>query len=84
MTEPPTDNIDPSVFTDPHFLAALLTFQDHLYSGWMTEAHNEKLCAFKEGLADGTLHVPYKDEVWSQNVRQDDIANSQPGLQPAR
>ncbi|EIN11273.1 hypothetical protein PUNSTDRAFT_124709 [Punctularia strigosozonata HHB-11173 SS5] len=60
------DLLDPTVFSEPNFVAAALTFQDHLYSGYMTEAHKAKVERYKRGLVDGTLHAPWKDEVWEQ------------------
>lgn len=59
---------DPAVFTDPHFTAALLTFQDHLYSSWLTAAHGTVVETFKRGLLDGSMHAPYKDETWAQSL----------------
>ena len=59
--------VDLSTFTDPHFLAAARTFQDHLYSGWLTEAHAEKVKKFQTETRLGTLHVPWKDEVWERD-----------------
>jgi hypothetical protein len=61
------DTIDLSVFTDPHFLASAHTFQDHVYTGWMTEAHSEKVQIFERGVLDGSLHAPWKDEVWQRD-----------------
>lgn len=66
--------VDLSIFTDPHFLASAHTFQDHMYTGWMTDAHLEKVQKFEKGVVDGSLHAPWKDEVWqrdnSAKVRQ--------------
>jgi hypothetical protein len=70
ITAPSPDNLDPAVFTDPHFVASLMTFQDHLYSGWMTAKHKAKLADYERGIRDGTLHAPYKDEVWDAEHRQ--------------
>ncbi|KAF7323623.1 ASXH domain-containing protein [Mycena kentingensis (nom. inval.)] len=58
--------LDPAVFTDAHFLAATRTFQDHLFSGWRSDAHGEKLKKYVTGTRDGTLAAPWKDEVWEQ------------------
>ena len=55
-----------SVFTDPHFLAASRTFQDHLYYGWFSAAHLEKVRDFQETVRNGTLAAPWKDEVWNR------------------
>jgi Asx homology domain len=64
---PPSDMLDLSVFTDPHFLAAARTFQDHIYSDWMSDAHREKVNKFQAAIRDGTLAVAWKDEVWEKN-----------------
>ncbi|KIM37513.1 hypothetical protein M413DRAFT_423424 [Hebeloma cylindrosporum] len=56
-----------SVFTDPHFLAAARTFQDHLYLGWFTDAHAEKVRQFQEGVMKGTMSAPWKDEIWERD-----------------
>ncbi|KAJ7255397.1 Asx homology domain-containing protein [Mycena rebaudengoi] len=59
--------VDTSVFTDAHFLAASRTFQDHLYSNWLSDVHAEKVRKYEEGIKDGTLAAPWKDEVWESN-----------------
>jgi hypothetical protein len=61
--------VDTSVFTDAHFLAASRTFQDHLYSysNWLSDAHAEKVGKYEEGIKDGTLAAPWKDEIWERN-----------------
>jgi len=61
------DTLDPSVFTDPHFLASAHTFQDHMFTGWMTDAHLERVRKFESGVADGSLHAPWKDEAWQMD-----------------
>ena len=54
------------IFSDPHFLAASRTFQDHLYYGWFSAAHREKVSDFEETVRNGTLAAPWKDEVWNR------------------
>lgn len=54
-------------FIDPHFLAAARTFQDHLYSNWFSEAHIQKVRRYEEGIANGTLASPWKDETWERD-----------------
>ena len=66
----PSDILDTSIFTDPHFLAAARTFQDHIYSDWMSDAHREKVTKFKGGIRDGTLAAAWKDDVWYKNNKQ--------------
>ena len=58
-----------SIFSDPHFLAASRTFQDHLYFGWFSAAHREKVKDFQESVRNGTLAAPWKDEVWNREHR---------------
>lgn len=58
------DTMDPNIFTDPHFLAAAHTFQDHIFTGWTTDGHIEKRRKFEAGVEDGSMHAPWKDEVW--------------------
>ena len=54
-------------FNDSHFLAALRTFQDHLYLNWFTDAHRAKVQEFQEGIQNGTLAAPWKDEGWEKD-----------------
>jgi Asx homology domain len=61
---PPSGMLDTSVFTDPHFLAAARTFQDHIYSNWMSDAHREKVKRFQASIRDGTLAAAWKDDLW--------------------
>ncbi|KXN89536.1 hypothetical protein AN958_05562 [Leucoagaricus sp. SymC.cos] len=55
-----------NIFHDAHFLDAAHTFQDHLFSGWFTAAHHEKLAVYLDGIRNGTLSAPWKDEVWER------------------
>lgn len=69
--EPPNTNyndteLNLSIFSDSHFLAASRTFQDHLYLGWFSAAHLEKVRDFQEAVRNGTLAAPWKDEVWQR------------------
>jgi hypothetical protein len=63
----PEPELNLSVFTDPHFLAAARTFQDHLYFGWLTDAHVEKVRQFQAGVVSGEMAAPWKDEVWERD-----------------
>jgi len=63
----PSDMLNTCVFTDPHFLAAARTFQDHIYSDWMSDVHLEKVNKFQAGIRDGTLAAAWKDDVWNKN-----------------
>ena len=62
-----SDMLDTSVFTDPHFLAAARTFQDHIYSDWMSDSHSEKVNKFQAGIRDGSLAAAWKDDAWDKN-----------------
>lgn len=66
------ETLDMSFFTDPHFLAALRTFQDHLYTGWMTPSHKMDVDVYRQGIRDGKLHAPWKDQVWERDHREED------------
>lgn len=71
------DLVDTSLFTDPHFLAAAHTFQDHLYSNWLSEAQAEKMKKYEQGIKDGSLAAPWKDEVWERdNAREEPTATT--------
>jgi hypothetical protein len=59
--------LNPSIFNDPHFLAAAHTFQDHMYSNWLSDAHAEKVRMFQDAIRDGSLAAPWKDEVWERD-----------------
>jgi len=59
--------LNPSIFNDPHFLAAAHTFQDHMYSNWLSDGHAEKVRMFQDGIRDGSLAAPWKDEVWERD-----------------
>ncbi|KAJ7150928.1 Asx homology domain-containing protein [Mycena crocata] len=63
--------VDSSLFSDPHFLAAAHTFQDHLYSNWLSDAHAEKVKKYEQGTQDGSLAAPWKDEVWERENEQE-------------
>lgn len=63
----PEFELNLSVFTDPHFLAAARTFQDHLYLGWFTDAHVKKVRQFQEGVVSGEMAAPWKDVVWERD-----------------
>ncbi|KAI0308899.1 Asx homology domain-containing protein, partial [Amylostereum chailletii] len=57
---------------ESHFLAAMRTWQDHLYTGWLTDAHMEKVRVFEESIRAGRTHVPWKDEVWEREHREEE------------
>ncbi|SJL18545.1 uncharacterized protein ARMOST_22139 [Armillaria ostoyae] len=63
--------LDPSIFTDAHFLSAAHTFQDHIFSGWASDSHTAKVEKSKQGIRDGTLSAPYKDEEWDNQNGND-------------
>jgi hypothetical protein len=77
LSEQVPESLDPMLFSDSHFLAALRTFQDHLHSGWLTEDHRTKVNKYHAGIEDGTLHAAWKDEAWSRSqVEEDPIATT--------
>lgn len=59
--------LHPGFFNDPHLLAACRTFQDHLYLNWFSESHTRKVAKFQQGITDGTMAAPWKDEVWERD-----------------
>lgn len=63
----PDAEVNLAFFTDPHFLAAERTFQDHLYLNWFSEAHCARVEKFKEGIKSGTLAAPWKDQIWERD-----------------
>ena len=77
---PSPDELNPSFFTDPHFLAAAHTFQDHLCSGWMSDEHLEKVASVQRGIRDGTLHAPWKDAVWEQDHESAGVLRTSRGV----
>ncbi|KAJ7669424.1 Asx homology domain-containing protein [Mycena polygramma] len=66
--------IDTSLFTDAHFLAAAHTFQDHLYSNWLSDTHAEKVKKYEQGIKDGSFAAPWKDEVWERDNQKEEPA----------
>ncbi|KAH8827161.1 hypothetical protein DL96DRAFT_1235844 [Flagelloscypha sp. PMI_526] len=58
--------LDPAIFTDAHFLSAARTLQDHIFSGWKTKVQEEKELKYLEGIRNGSLHAPWKDDEWVQ------------------
>jgi len=74
LSERVQETLDPTFFSDPHFLAALRTFQDHLHNGWLTEEHRMKVNRYQAGIEGGTLHAAWKDEAWSQSQVEGDAA----------
>ncbi|KAF8804207.1 hypothetical protein BYT27DRAFT_7243935 [Phlegmacium glaucopus] len=65
-----------NIFSDPHFLAASRTFQDHLYLGWFSAAHLEKVEDFQKAVRNGTLAAPWKDEVWERENQASRLLSS--------
>ena len=85
LSEQVPEALDPMLFSDSHFLAALRTFQDHLHSGWLTEDHRTKVNRYRAGIEDGTFHAAWKDEAWSQSqVEETVVAASKSGSIPQR
>ncbi|KAF5331815.1 hypothetical protein D9611_008903 [Ephemerocybe angulata] len=64
----PLPEVDvPTFFTDPHFLAAARTFQDHIYSNWLSDTHIAKVAQFNRDLESGAVAVSWKDEQWLED-----------------
>ncbi|KAF8578524.1 hypothetical protein K439DRAFT_1638738 [Ramaria rubella] len=61
-----TSEPQPCFFADPFFEAGAKTFQDHLYSGWLTPAHRALVREYTEKAQMGELHAPWKDQVWAE------------------
>ncbi|KAJ7931289.1 Asx homology domain-containing protein [Mycena leptocephala] len=61
-----------SLFTDAHFLAAAHTLQDHIYSNWLSDTHVEKVKKYEQGIKDGSLAAPWKDEVWERDNQKEE------------
>jgi hypothetical protein len=40
--------------------------KDHLYSGWLTPAHDALVREYIANLQKGKMHAPWKDDVWSE------------------
>ena len=59
-----TEADEAALFSDSHFLSAARTFQDHIYSNWLSDAHQAKVAKFDADLRNGTLAVQWKDEQW--------------------
>ena len=73
--------VDPNFFSDLHFLAAAHTFQDHIYSGWLTDEHKAKVKDWEEAVREGKTAAPWKDEEWEKNAaaeaeEENEAANS--------
>ncbi|KAG8752327.1 hypothetical protein FRC14_007136 [Serendipita sp. 396] len=56
----------------PSFESALVTFQDQLYSGWLTTKHRNDVEKFSNGINSGEAHAPWKDEAWEIEQRRED------------
>ncbi|KAI0740462.1 Asx homology domain-containing protein [Earliella scabrosa] len=59
--------LDPAVFSSPFFLSAAHTWQDHLFSSWLTQKASDDLEKFSQGAQDGSLHADWKDEAWERD-----------------
>ena len=52
--------------------------QDHLYTGWYTATHRRLVEKHIEAVRAGTLHAPWKDEVWERDYGFDEYDNEDP------
>lgn len=48
------------------------TLQDHLYSGWFAPKHLSEIEKYREGVQDASMHAPWKDSTWMEQVDQGD------------
>lgn len=63
----PKRTLNFAVFNDSYFLDAAHTFQDHLCSDWLSSTHTEKVNTYLDGIRDGTMASPWKDDVWERD-----------------
>ncbi|OCB91582.1 hypothetical protein A7U60_g1153 [Sanghuangporus baumii] len=63
------DDFHPSRRQDGHQKACLHSARhsDHLFTGWFTSAHRELVEKHLSGTRAGSLHAPWKDEVWDRD-----------------
>lgn len=78
-------DLDLGCFKDGHFLSAMQTFQDHLYTGWMMDAHKEMVEFYKSAIENGTLHATWKDEAWEgDELDEEDVVAAAPAAARAQ
>lgn len=66
-TDPLPATLDPSFFNNPFFLSGAKTFQDHVFSSWLTKTARELVLQYEQGVRDGNLHAEWKDEEWQRD-----------------
>lgn len=72
-----TEVEEAALFSDSHFLSAARTFQDHIYSNWLSDAHQARVAKFDADLRNGSLAVQWKDEQWlEENPTFNDSASA--------
>lgn len=59
--------VDPVFFNNSFFLSGSRTFQDHVFSGWLTKKSKDAVLQYEQGIKDGTLHAEWKDEEWERD-----------------
>ena len=67
------ETLDPTFFNNSFFLSGAMTFQDHIFSGWLSKRAKDEVAQYEQGVTDGSLHAEWKDEQWSREhptVRQ--------------
>ncbi|PVF97011.1 hypothetical protein CPB86DRAFT_735659 [Serendipita vermifera] len=82
-TESVGREVELSFFNCPFFRSAQVTFQDHLYSGWLTKKHLEDVEKFQKGVEEGTLHAPWKDDLWEEDQREATRGDQAPRQRPS-
>lgn len=65
--DPLPATLDPSFFNNPFFLSGAKTFQDHVFSSWLTKTARELVLQYEQGVRDGSLHAEWKDEEWQRD-----------------
>lgn len=70
--------LDPAFFTAPFFLSASKTFQDHLYSSWLTNQSKQSATQCEEILRQGIMHAEWKDAVWEREYLPQDASTASP------
>ncbi|KAI0086780.1 hypothetical protein BDY19DRAFT_958640 [Irpex rosettiformis] len=58
--------LDPTVFNNSFFLSGAMTFQDHVFTGWLSKRAKEEVMQYEQGVVDGSLHAEWKDEQWAR------------------
>ncbi|KAI0781631.1 Asx homology domain-containing protein [Irpex lacteus] len=58
--------LDPTLFSNAFFLSGAMTFQDHLFTGWLSRKAKEDVDQYEQGVTAGSMHAEWKDEQWTR------------------